>query len=250
MLPYFSRYPQELKHLDDFSCSQKIATEGGISISGYNIWGEGDLFEAPEPVMEEPAAVMGLDPMASCGEGVVIQSLAVSDIESSIKSGRILSEVFYECRKDLLAAAKEGNSNETTPKLLLLSDPPPPLGVEAPFPKSVSSCCLDSMEGGGAAPAFLDFPVMDLESVFGMRRAFSEGDIKTLENNDDKNRRIALINSELRKEKLSRYRSKKSRRNFGRKIKYACRKALADNQPRIRGRFAKTEEATRKDFVI
>ena len=25
-------------------------------------------------------------------------------------------------------------------------------------------------------------------------------------------------------------------------FQYACRKALADNQPRIRGRFAKTEE--------
>lgn len=87
--------------------------------------------------------------------------------------------------------------------------------------------------------------------------------------------------SEQRQEKLSRYRNKKTRRNFGRKIKvyiyiewltlyaickiskspfsafetilnsvsnnvtwfqYACRKALADSQPRIRGRFAKTEE--------
>lgn len=26
-------------------------------------------------------------------------------------------------------------------------------------------------------------------------------------------------------------------------VQYACRKALADNQPRVRGRFAKTEEA-------
>lgn len=26
-------------------------------------------------------------------------------------------------------------------------------------------------------------------------------------------------------------------------FQYACRKALADNQPRVRGRFAKTEEA-------
>lgn len=48
--------------------------------------------------------------------------------------------------------------------------------------------------------------------------------------------------SEDRWEKLSRYWNKKSKRNFGRKIKYACRKALADSQPRIRGRFAKTEE--------
>ncbi|CAA6661121.1 unnamed protein product [Spirodela intermedia] len=47
---------------------------------------------------------------------------------------------------------------------------------------------------------------------------------------------------EDRMQKLSRYRKKKTKRNFCRKIKYACRKALADSQPRIRGRFAKTEE--------
>jgi hypothetical protein len=29
-------------------------------------------------------------------------------------------------------------------------------------------------------------------------------------------------------------------------FQYACRKALADNQPRIRGRFAKTEESDAK----
>ncbi|KAL5555372.1 hypothetical protein UlMin_037608 [Ulmus minor] len=49
-----------------------------------------------------------------------------------------------------------------------------------------------------------------------------------------------------RKEKLPRYRNKKTKRNFGRKIKHACRKALTDSQPRIHGRFAKTEESNVK----
>nr|POE54289.1 zinc finger protein constans-like 5 [Quercus suber] len=61
-------------------------------------------------------------------------------------------------------------------------------------------------------------------------------------------RPLTIINctTEERREKLSRYRNKKTKRNFGRKIKYACRKALADSQPRIRGRFAKTEESDGK----
>lgn len=113
---------------------------------------------------------------------------------------------------------------------------------------------------------------------------------------------ISSSATEDRREKLSRYRNKKTKRNFGRRIKvtkqlilscyfgnyclvreqtanscifinvllpykskkehssmedclirlfsdipflsqYACRKALADSQPRIRGRFAKTEES-------
>lgn len=31
-------------------------------------------------------------------------------------------------------------------------------------------------------------------------------------------------------------------RNFERKIKYSCRKVLADSRPRVRGRFAKNED--------
>ncbi|XP_062167035.1 zinc finger protein CONSTANS-LIKE 8-like [Alnus glutinosa] len=54
---------------------------------------------------------------------------------------------------------------------------------------------------------------------------------------------ISKCTTEERQEKLSRLRNKKTKRNFDRNIKYACRKALADNQPRIRGRFVRTEES-------
>ncbi|KAM0044782.1 putative transcription factor C2C2-CO-like family [Helianthus debilis subsp. tardiflorus] len=45
-----------------------------------------------------------------------------------------------------------------------------------------------------------------------------------------------------KKERIERYRSKKTQRNFTKKIKYVCRKTLADSRPRIRGRFARNEE--------
>ncbi|KAF2601513.1 hypothetical protein F2Q70_00028307 [Brassica cretica] len=35
---------------------------------------------------------------------------------------------------------------------------------------------------------------------------------------------------------------KRNERNFSKKIKYACRKTLADSRPRVRGRFAKNDE--------
>ncbi|MCO5593131.1 hypothetical protein L7F22_047137 [Adiantum nelumboides] len=41
---------------------------------------------------------------------------------------------------------------------------------------------------------------------------------------------------------IDRYRRKRSERNFSKKIKYACRKTLADSRPRIKGRFAKTDD--------
>lgn len=138
---------------------------------------------------------MGVDPMTaaismiSCGEDVISpQSLTVSDIESSIESGQLLSEVFYECRKDLLA--KQGNE---MPLCEAMSIKIPSLEMdenffvdekllaEGAFHKSSSSSCLKSMDSLHEAPLrprFLDFPALDFGDFNGMRRAFSEGDIK------------------------------------------------------------------------
>ncbi|GAB4860271.1 hypothetical protein Ancab_011752 [Ancistrocladus abbreviatus] len=47
---------------------------------------------------------------------------------------------------------------------------------------------------------------------------------------------------EEKRERIERYRSKRSQRNFNKKIQYACRKTLADTRPRIKGRFARNDE--------
>ncbi|CAI9756647.1 unnamed protein product [Fraxinus pennsylvanica] len=71
-----------------------------FTISDYNLGEEGDLFKAPEPVIQEP--LIGLDPMTaaismiSCRENLISpDALTVSAIESSIESGQLLSEVYY-----------------------------------------------------------------------------------------------------------------------------------------------------------
>jgi hypothetical protein len=245
LFPYFQTFSQ-VQQLDEFCRSHK--SSGSLanliqtsSISEYDLGGEGDLFKAPEAIIEEP--IIGIDPMAaaismiSCGEDVTSSELLkVSDIES-IESAQLLSEVFYECKKDLLAKEETETAlsdalNLTTP--ISRTDEnfavEEKMNVSQPmFPKSVSAGCLSTIPDDANTMNFLDFSTMDL-GVYGMRRAYSEGDIKV------------MSNTETRKQKLSRYWDKKARRNFGRKIKYACRKALADSQPRIRGRFARTEE--------
>ncbi|KAL5736848.1 hypothetical protein ACOSP7_031303 [Xanthoceras sorbifolium] len=269
--PYMQNFSQDFQQLDEYCKSNKpnFSMSNYVqssSISEYDLVGEGDLFKAPEPVIEEP--VGSLDPvtavisMISCGEDVITSTgLKDANLES-IQSEQLLSEVFYEWEKDLMEKAvidapfsevhdikvpivrMDGNQIQDN-KLL----------PDISFQKSGSSGCLTSMEwvhGTAMKPNFLDFPGVDFGSVYGMRRAYSEGDIKTLGNDAN----VSLIHSPLeqplmisscstedRREKLSRYRNKKTKRNFGRKIKYACRKALADSQPRIRGRFAKTEES-------
>ncbi|XP_058209278.1 uncharacterized protein LOC131322123 isoform X2 [Rhododendron vialii] len=52
----------------------------------------------------------------------------------------------------------------------------------------------------------------------------------------------AKCSVEERKDKIHRYLKKRNERNFSKKIKYACRKALADRRPRVRGRFARNDE--------
>ncbi|KAG8390413.1 hypothetical protein BUALT_Bualt01G0080700 [Buddleja alternifolia] len=254
MFPNFHNFALEVQQFDEFWTSQKPNASLGIpsslvqtsTISDYNLGGEGDLFNAPELVIREQ--LTGLDPMT------------ITDIESSIESGQLFSEAFYACRNDILA--QEGTNETPLSEVLSIENPTVKMDEnfiadekllpEGSFQRSVRSSSLRLMDCVIEAPPrpdFLDFPVMDFEEVYGMRRAFSEGDIKNLGNGHisfvqsptEKPRIMSSCISEERREKLSRYWSKKSKRNFGRKIKYACRKVLADSQPRIRGRFAKTE---------
>ncbi|XP_037428299.1 uncharacterized protein LOC119294153 [Triticum dicoccoides] len=59
---------------------------------------------------------------------------------------------------------------------------------------------------------------------------------------EDSTFKVVRLSAEQRKEKIHRYIKKRNERNFSKKIKYACRKTLADSRPRVRGRFAKNEE--------
>ncbi|XVF38531.1 hypothetical protein REPUB_Repub20aG0110000 [Reevesia pubescens] len=54
--------------------------------------------------------------------------------------------------------------------------------------------------------------------------------------------KVGKLSVEQRKEKIHRYLKKRNERNFSKKIKYACRKTLADSRPRVRGRFAKNDD--------
>ncbi|PIN10108.1 hypothetical protein CDL12_17308 [Handroanthus impetiginosus] len=54
--------------------------------------------------------------------------------------------------------------------------------------------------------------------------------------------KVGKLSAEERKRKIHRYLKKRNERNFSKKIKYACRKTLADSRPRVRGRFAKNYE--------
>ncbi|GAA0180417.1 hypothetical protein Leryth_009542 [Lithospermum erythrorhizon] len=60
------------------------------------------------------------------------------------------------------------------------------------------------------------------------------------------NKSACRYSPEEKKEKIEKYRNKRNLRNFNKKIKYECRKTLADSRPRIRGRFARNDEIIEK----
>ncbi|KAJ4712036.1 zinc finger protein CONSTANS-like [Melia azedarach] len=60
---------------------------------------------------------------------------------------------------------------------------------------------------------------------------------------EEANFKVGRYSAEERRERILKYRAKRNQRNFNKTIKYACRKTLADNRPRIRGRFARNDEA-------
>ncbi|KAK9147440.1 hypothetical protein Scep_006197 [Stephania cephalantha] len=81
-----------------------------------------------------------------------------------------------------------------------------------------------------------------------MRRVCSAGDIQSIVQSstaavtEDGGFKVRRYNAEERKQRINRYRSKRTQRNFNKTIKYACRKTLADSRHRVRGRFARNDE--------
>ncbi|KAK4749729.1 hypothetical protein SAY87_027178 [Trapa incisa] len=226
------------------------------TMTEYDLGGEGDMFKAPEPIIEE--RIVGLDPLSAAismvsftGDSVLAQDLKFADI-TTLENEPLLSEVFYECHKDLVETAAIGTSFA---EALEMEIPPMKIDVgesmmnelplDSPFQKSASKGCLSSVEWMWIQGAALKSNLLECSGLdFGAAETLSSGNGDTSHTRSALGQLLLLHNckTEGRREKLLRYINKKTKRNFGRKIKYACRKALADSQPRVRGRFAKTED--------
>ncbi|CAH8385315.1 unnamed protein product [Eruca vesicaria subsp. sativa] len=235
----------EIHQFEDLFKPYKLSdqTISLVEACEYGFGEESDLFKAPEPIIEEP--MLAVDPLSQ-------EIIELSDLGSLQSDQQLIEKAFYECEQDLLVESPLSEVVLDTKNVSLVSEMDSAVksssvvASHVSVPKSVSSENLRSMDMPQHEDAAIQrfFPLVDN----GMRRAFSESDIQRLGTRNagqvqsQLDRIIVSCTSEDRREKLSRYRDKKSRRNFGRKIKYACRKALADSQPRIRGRFAKPEE--------
>ncbi|KAE9616641.1 hypothetical protein Lal_00034734 [Lupinus albus] len=135
--------------------------------------------------------------------------------------------------------------------------------------RSVSSHSLQKTNNNGPHNAFSAFFAELLESSHHdgpVRRVYSTGDLHRINGMQHYHHSDSPLSSESsmiiegmnraspyspeeKKARIERYKTKRNQRNFNKKIKYACRKTLADSRPRIRGRFARNDEIVTNPHV-
>lgn len=161
-----------------------------LNIPEYDIGEEGDLFKAPDPILAEP--ILAVDPlsaaltMISCGEDTSQGLCELPDLDlGSLQSGQqLLDKAFYECEQDLMMKSAMESPFSDVLDIKNISVVPTTIDENQEMQKSVSSGNLSSMDWSQAQQEtvviqnFPDFSPMDFGSFYGMRRAFSEGDIQ------------------------------------------------------------------------
>eukprot|EP00246_Nothoceros_aenigmaticus_P002242 TRINITY_DN1305_c0_g3_i1.p1 TRINITY_DN1305_c0_g3~~TRINITY_DN1305_c0_g3_i1.p1 ORF type:complete len:552 (+),score=86.96 TRINITY_DN1305_c0_g3_i1:65-1720(+) len=139
-------------------------------------------------------------------------------------------------------------SSHALGQLRTLAPVPPGGGQMSPIDPTSRMRELGSPSSRGP-PQVSDMQGMNARPMMtSMRRVYSTGDIQSMQSGldrpggEDGAFKIGRYTLDERKMRIQRYRQKRTERNFNKKIKYACRKTLADSRPRVRGRFAKNDE--------
>ncbi len=96
--------------------------------------------------------------------------------------------------------------------------------------------------GQGGAPAGATHPVSVLPS-YRSERFISVAKTRVLDKTPTAQRKIGRLTFEERQRKIERYREKRNTRVWTKKISYTCRKRVADQRLRIKGRFVSKAEA-------
>ncbi|KAJ8459811.1 hypothetical protein OPV22_032737 [Ensete ventricosum] len=155
------------------------------AISGYDLGGEGDLFKAPRPIVED--SVTAFDPIATAisllsgyGSSITTYSIERADIES-IQNGDLLCEAFYGCEKDLLAKSVYVPAPEAADFVLpVRQSEETRAGERNCFSAEGTLQKSDSTNAFSVGSCLLDVHEVDLAAAFGMTTTHGQGDIQNI----------------------------------------------------------------------
>jgi len=128
-----------------------------------------------------------------------------------------------------VTTTKRQSASSTPAPLSLPSSPPVLPPIEAAH-GDLGAPTVHTISTGSASPAL--GATITATTVAGAGTTFS----MDLLNKDG---RIGIYLPEARRARIARFHEKRSRRIWRKRIKYDCRKKLADSRPRIKGRFVK-----------
>lgn len=160
------------------------------AVSDYDLGGDGDLFNAPKPVVEE--SLLAVDPVSAAlsmisgyGSAIADETIQISDMKS-IENEDLLCEVLNDWKGDLLSKSVTNVPIDEASDIrvsALLTDGYSVGGkadssAEGSLQKSTSLSTGDGANPSSVEPCLLGLHEINLESAFSIRRAYSEGDIE------------------------------------------------------------------------
>ncbi|KAM0944616.1 hypothetical protein DsansV1_C11g0110681 [Dioscorea sansibarensis] len=157
----------------------------------YDLLGE-DLFKSPKYATQELA--FALDPMTaaismlSCNEEDLLTTVTAKSVDIKPLENELLNVVFCDSKELLENNITKGSVSALSDVNIVSTQMEKPQVVEAGrlvreelLPDSVSSECLRStglIDSCNVGPNFRNFQGLDLGDEYGIRRAYSEGDIQ------------------------------------------------------------------------
>lgn len=198
----------------------------------------------PEPTASDHYSTSGrprgdsiiFDP-ASFQDGGIHEKNAIIKVKAAVTKGKARAPSLLADSRLAAAPPVQGRSQSQSPHPIAAASHPgsqmPHPGSQVPHPAGYHSSVSIGVDSGKVAtlPSALSVPDANGNSsgTFQMELLNKDG-------------RIGIYLPEARRARIARFHAKRKMRIWRKRIKYDCRKKLADSRPRIKGRFVKRSD--------
>lgn len=239
-------YPQPTGSFGDFSMSNTMTSMPAYG-GGFYQDAAGNLQPLTPQTAPAVTAMEGMDPHSQ----QMVQSYADALLyQNDGEMGAVKQEAGSSCAEAGTSSAEAGQANQeptcSAPQEGNLCRPTAPTAPPTSMPPVIAT-----QQQAEARDRFIrrSQSAVELRSL-GLPQHSSDLNLKELQQvtvelttPEGHVYKVGRLSNEERAQKILKYRQKRHERNFTKRIKYMCRKTLADTRPRVRGRFARNNDA-------